>query len=305
MTQFSVPQAPRFPDAANAGPGRIVPGVVEVQLRPGVRPEFVRPPSSAAAPALTSANADLEALNAVVREYALVAAEPSFASAAGPDDKAAPAADVPGDGVDLRSFVTLYFPEGVDTEAVAARLRELPDVERAVPVPVAIPPLATVLDEIAVPAVFAAPPVPAADPLVGTSDQVATNPQGQEFQWYVFRCAADQAWNTASGAGVVIADIDWGFRTTHQDLAPRMEMSRAYNAYDGGTDVSWGDTSHGTGSPVWPRPRRTGWGSPGSRTAPPSGPCRPTEGRGSPFPGTRGRTPLNGCAPPTAAAGAR
>jgi subtilisin family serine protease len=69
-----------------------------------------------------------------------------------------------------------------------------------------------------------------------------------ENQWYIFRCRANHAWPMASGNGVVVADIDWGYRTSHQDLAPRFDMSRAYNAFDGGTNVSTGGSVfHGTG----------------------------------------------------------
>ena len=57
----------------------------------------------------------------------------------------------------------------------------------------------------------------------------------------------NDAWNVASGAGVVIADIDWGYRTTHEELSTRLNLGRAYNSYDGGANVSHGSSiSHGT-----------------------------------------------------------
>ena len=77
---------------------------------------------------------------------------------------------------------------------------------------------------------------------------VADPATGLENQWYIYRCRANQAWGMSSGGGVVIADIDWGYRTTHQDLAPRLDLSHAYNSFDGGTNVSHGTSvSHGTG----------------------------------------------------------
>ena len=103
---------------------------------------------------------------------------------------------------------------------------------RAVAVPKAIPPR-----------------TPLNEPLVGSTDQVVVDPAtGLQNQWYVYRCRANQAWAMSSGEGVVIADIDWGFRTTHQDLASRLDLTRAFNAVDGGTNVSFGaNTDHGTG----------------------------------------------------------
>ena len=55
---------------------------------------------------------------------------------------------------------------------------------------------------------------------------------GLENQWYIYRCRANQAWGMSSGGGVVIADIDWKYRTTHQDLAPRLDLSHTYNSFD-------------------------------------------------------------------------
>ena len=71
---------------------------------------------------------------------------------------------------------------------------------------------------------------------------------GLENQWYIFRCRANHAWALASGDGVVIVDIDFGYRLSHQDLAPRLDLTRAFNSFDGGTNVSTGAfVFHGTG----------------------------------------------------------
>jgi hypothetical protein len=100
-----------------------------------------------------------------------------------------------------------------------------------------------------VPEVEVLPPTanPLSEPLVGTTDTVVLNPvTGLENQWYVFRCRANQAWARAAGNNVVIADVDWGCRTTHQDLAPNIE--KTYNAFDGSTDITHGGSVfHGTG----------------------------------------------------------
>jgi hypothetical protein len=50
----------------------------------------------------------------------------------------------------------------------------------------------------------------------------------------------------STGANVVIADVDWGYRTGHEDLAPH--LARTYNAFDGGSTVNTGGSVfHGTG----------------------------------------------------------
>lgn len=130
----------------------------------------------------------------------------------------------------ISRFVDLHFPADADIEAILRDLRELPQVERAVAVPGIKP---------------AASP---SDPLVGTNDQLASDPNtGFEFQWYVFRCRVNRAWAKASGKGVVIADVDAGFYLEHQDLAANVERSHAHNAVDGSNNVTAGnDTGHGT-----------------------------------------------------------
>lgn len=130
----------------------------------------------------------------------------------------------------ISRFVDLHFPADADIETILRDLRELPQVELAVEVP-GIKPAA----------------IPS-DPLVGTNDQLASDPNtGVEFQWYVYRCGANRAWAKVSGKGVVIADVDAGFYLKHQDLAANVELSHAHNAVDGSNDVTAGnDTRHGT-----------------------------------------------------------
>lgn len=111
-------------------------------------------------------------------------------------------------------FVTFNFPQDANVLSVAKELRKMPEIERAVAVPRIGPPAA-----------------PLTEPLVGTSDQLVNTfcgPSGcLKNQWYVFRCGVDKAWNRpASGRGVTIADIDWGFNATHPDLRSRIELTR-------------------------------------------------------------------------------
>lgn len=136
---------------------------------------------------------------------------------------------------DLSRFVDLHFPADAEVAAIVKELRSRPDVVQAIEISGYRPAFPT-------------------DPLVGTSGngalpgQAALDPAGLNLQWYIFRCGVDQAWNSASGNGVVIADVDAGFYLDHEDLVANVEVEHCYNAVDGSTDVtSNGDTAHGTG----------------------------------------------------------
>lgn len=175
---------------------------------------------------------ELSGLDEILQRYELQRAEPSFLITEPEAIAAQAVARDRGMGTpNLGSFVTLYFPPETDTRSVAQELNQLPEVARALPVPGARPPQS-----------------PLNEPLLGTSDQVIADPiTGLENQWYIFRCRANDAWSLASGEGVVVVDIDWGYRTSHEDLAARLDMDHAFNAFDGGTNVSFGgDVSHGT-----------------------------------------------------------
>ncbi|MCA9473170.1 MAG: S8 family serine peptidase [Nitrospira sp.] len=208
------------------------PGMVEVEFRDGVQPQLSSLPTGRSGMIASPSAGTLSNLNQKLQDYGLLHAEPSIQMS----EQDAMTAQAFARGQDsnipnLSSFITLHFPDTANTENIARELSQLPEIERAVAVPRAIPPLS-----------------PLNEPLVGTSDQVAVNPvTGHENQWYIFRCRANQAWDVASGKNVVIADIDWGYRTTHQDLSSRLDLNRAYNSYDGGTNVSTGPSvSHGT-----------------------------------------------------------
>ena len=237
MDDFQPSEADRFPPAnlpaGAAPPAAFEPGVVEVEFRDEVRPQVVATAAAGAAAAIASPAAlDLSGLNEILQRYQLERAEPSIEISEPEAAAAQEFAQQQGVAVpNLGSFVTLHFPPDTDTQSVARELSQLPEVERAVAVPRALP-----------------PQTPLNEPLVGPNDQVVLNPTtGLENQWYIFRCRANQAWSLASGAGVVVADVDWGYRTSHQDLATRLDLSHAYNAFDGGTNVSTGGSvSHGT-----------------------------------------------------------
>ena len=77
---------------------------------------------------------------------------------------------------------------------------------------------------------------PPTDPYVGTGRPVKRDPVLLPFgtQWYLNVTGVDTAWNcTATGAGVVVADVDWGFDLNHAELQGQYEPSRVYNFCSG------------------------------------------------------------------------
>src|SRR6185369_3699275 len=103
-------------------------------------------------------------------------------------------------------FVTLKFSTETDVLKIAKQIRRQPEIAQAVAVPLIAP-----------------PSQPLEERFVGTSDQLEMNCDAAGCltnQWYLFRCGVPGAWaQGASGNGVVIADIDWGFDLDHPDLS--------------------------------------------------------------------------------------
>ena len=251
------------PDSRRFGPtdsppdepttSRWEPGVVEVQFAEGVAPEVAESATSPAGALRSSTGADLTDFVRIVQNHGLSQAESTFQTPAQEADAVQESARLQGEDLpNLRSFVTLHFADRADTPSIARELEELDVVVRAVPVPMASPPR-TPLDEPlvgtndqvigrAVPVPTPRPPLPLDEPLVGTSDQVIVDPgTGLQNQWYVFRCRADRAWSVSSGGGVIVADIDWGYRTTHQDLASQLTMPVQLKEAEPGGDGGRGD----------------------------------------------------------------
>ncbi|MEV6176239.1 S8 family serine peptidase [Streptomyces sp. NPDC052015] len=218
------------------------PGVVEVEFRDGVTPAVTERGEGAPAEVSSLTEGPLTDFNSILAANGLVSAEPTFDIT--PEEATAVQANAAARGHEtphLARFLTLHFADDADTVAIAQRLDALPEVQRAVAVPTALPPTVTAG------AGTLAPVAPLTEPLVGTSGTVVVDTAtGLENQWYLFRCAVDQAWSRRStGRGVVVADVDWGYRTSHQDLAPN--IARTFNSFDGTADVTHGDSvGHGT-----------------------------------------------------------
>ncbi|MCA1577729.1 MAG: S8 family serine peptidase [Acidobacteria bacterium] len=130
-------------------------------------------------------------------------------------------------------YITLHFPADADVALIAGELRQFPEIVRAAPVPRLVPP--SFLTN---------------EPLLGDTDQLTTTvcrPNGGiDNQWYIFRCRANHAWRKASGKGVIIADIDWGFNLFHEELNNR-RVEFTYNTFTNRPGVAEGNRlDHGT-----------------------------------------------------------
>ena len=102
-------------------------------------------------------------------------------------------------------FVTFKFPLDADVISIARELTALPEIYQAVSVPLIRPPH----------------DMPA-EPVTGNNNHngaMSGTAGHQTRQWYLDRCDVRRAWEQgASGKGVVIADIDWGFDLSHPAL---------------------------------------------------------------------------------------
>jgi subtilisin family serine protease len=258
----------RFPSEGQNAQTPAEPVVVQVQLRAPIEAGSVPPTGVANFMFRSQSGVDLSSLHDVLSKHGLLKAEHSFRRLNRPTESLAPNATLHDD--EKQRIVDLHFPATADPDTIVSELRALPEVERAVIKPTAIPPQAF-----------------PTDPLVGTSDIVSVNPTtGLENEWYLFRCQSDQAWSQATGQNVVIADIDFGFLVTHQDLAPNLDLTHAYNAYDGSNNVSAGSlVDHGTGVLGLAAAANNGLGMAGFAYGATLWPVQANDGSGSALPG--------------------
>jgi len=140
--------------------------------------------------------------------------------------------------LDRERFLSFFFPpvENSNLWLIADELAALDFVVYAAPEPTVAPPSALLDEPLAV------------DGGVPHGIAVIVNPQKQiQNQWYLFRCrAAGPLSHGVSGSGVIVADIDWGFRVSHQDL--QGQVSHSWNITNNTPSVSQGaKVSHGTG----------------------------------------------------------
>ncbi len=190
-------------------------GGIEVEFRAGMQPKFLSTESLL----LEEIEAPFNAAFNLLKEF-LLQRSPFIRVNLSLDSVAA-----------AGRFVTFHLPEEINVESLSEQLREFPQVRRAIPVPKSAPP-STPLDE----------------PFVTRTDELVKI-KGIENQWYLPRCGVDRAWDQfkVSGNGVIIADLDWGFRISHQELVARISLT--YNSINNSSRVSEGNIesiSHGT-----------------------------------------------------------
>jgi subtilisin family serine protease len=198
------------------------PRVVHIVLKEGFPPERLAA-AFADVSAFAAHDEALAGLRKIKNEHGLLRYEASFSF----NPPGLPAEKSPPPGRDR--YFTLYFPASEDARIIAGKFNELEQIENASP---------------------ARPIEPPRDP---TQEPLVLGPvKGVNSQWYMQRCQITSAWTLKgqnqffSGQGVVIADIDWGFRTTHDEFVGRIE--KKYNAITGSDEfVSDGNRiSHGT-----------------------------------------------------------
>jgi subtilisin family serine protease len=203
----------------------LVPGVVHVVLEQGVDGRRIAELLTDPADKDAEFGPNLSVLRNLVREQGLVRIEATF-------DFTPPGLEPERNPPKGRErYLTLYFASERDTQAISNKLSDTALIERAVPARRLI-----------------APSSPLTEPLM--QSRIATEPPSQ---WYIPRCKVDLGWQLKgggqlfSGRGVVLADLDWGFRTAHQDFVDRID--RKYNSMTGSDTVTTNPANmryHGT-----------------------------------------------------------
>jgi len=108
----------------------------------------------------------------------------------------------------LAHFFHVHLPTNAPVEKIAQELAKVPEVEYARPLPKC--------------KTCANPN----DPLLGASDEVKSDSNGMDDQWYIFRCNANQAWDKSiTGKNTAIAIVDSGFLGSHEDLQPKVKQT--------------------------------------------------------------------------------
>jgi subtilisin family serine protease len=223
-----------------------LPGIVVLELEDPESPRRIFDPTDAAA--LQKLPVDAGQLRKIVDPLLIKQPEWTFAFKR----------DQPPTEKDYERFITLHLQPDVDVPAIAKELSNVGGVRRAAGEPRLAPPRrqipyyepraeveANMLAEAAEVPLLDEPLAVSGGKALGKSIQV-----GSELlrnQWYLFRSQADVVVKSGiTGAGVVVADIDWGFKVDHQEFA-NGKIKFTHNAVNGTDIVSTGlNRWHGT-----------------------------------------------------------
>lgn len=222
------------------------PGLVVVEFLNPVEPEWFAEANRAGRPEPNAPWLDVFTVWDVLDEHGL-AHDPEWtfdydASGLSPDS-------------DRARFINFRFRPDEDVVSISALMRGMRGVVFAAPEPLLAAPdeLLDISQPDDLPLVGSRPnETPLLNEPLATSGgdpngKAVVNPATQlQNQWYLFRCEADDVLTGRAGRGVVVADIDWGFRVSHQDLTGgRIKFS--LNVKENNNDVTRGPrVEHGT-----------------------------------------------------------
>ena len=225
-----------------------LPGILVVKFKQPVPPERFSGPIDATVQHDASAS-DVAKVREILDPLSVKPPEWTFSYKGKPPSEA-----------NYQRFITFFLQPDVNVPEIAKRLRSASGVVHAAAEPHIAPPRRripinepashlhseTLAEALQAPLLDEPLAVSGGNPL-GVSVEVGT--ELNRNQWYLFRSRADLVVNNGiTGAGVVVADIDWGFRVDHQEFV-NGRIKFKYNAATGSDDVSsvtkqW----HGTGT---------------------------------------------------------
>lgn len=154
-------------------------------------------------------------------------------------------------------FITVYLRPEVNVPEIAKDLSDVRGVLRADGEPILLPPirrirssasishaLSETLSEVPI---LNEPLAVSGGQAFGLAASVSIGSESFQNQWYLFRSKADGLITSGkSGAGVVVADVDWGFNVEHQEFGNN-KIKFKYNAAKDNDIVSFGPMKwHGT-----------------------------------------------------------
>jgi subtilisin family serine protease len=215
------------------------PGIIEIKLKEDVRPQVLHHGGKTRPRLLSLNNVNLDDLHRTLDRVRAHKIEQTIAiSHERADELVAQARQNGQQSEHLAHFFHVHLPLNAPVEKIAEEFAKLPNVERARPLPQR--------------KTCANP----SDPLLGVDDEVKTDGNGMEDQWYIFRCNANQAWDKSfTGKTAAVAIVDQGFLGTHEDLQPHVKQTHnamvaptpavPHPPLDGSNLV---DPHHGTGT---------------------------------------------------------